>query len=73
MSDERELKRVPRCLLPVNNLSLEPEYFGERWAGPTSVCPARRAGFSMIGARWGHMGEARRLREPVKAAEKADL
>jgi hypothetical protein len=31
MSNERELKPVPPCLLPVNNLlNLEPEYFGER-------------------------------------------
>jgi hypothetical protein len=30
MPEQRELRPVPPCTLPVNNLSLEPEYFGER-------------------------------------------
>ena len=42
MPNERELKPVPPCTLPVNNLSLEPEYFGERlgWAYLRVPCKA---------------------------------
>lgn len=60
MSDERELKPVQPCTLPVNNLSLEPEYFGER-VGRTSVYRAMHAEFSMTDARWKSTRTPRRV------------
>jgi hypothetical protein len=91
MPNERELKRVPPCLLPVNNLSLEPEYFGERLGRDYVRVPCKACGVqydrreieeyshpyahhvSSFMCPKGHLGEARRIWEPVKAAEKADL
>lgn len=88
MSDERELKPVPPCLLPVNNLDLEPEYFGERlgWAYVRVPCKACGVQYdrreieeyshpyahrvSSFMCPDGHLGEARRLWEPLKTQEK---
>ena len=88
MPNNRELKRVPRCLLPVNNLNLEPEYVGERlgWAYVRVPCKACGIQYdrreieeyshpyahhvSCFLCPKGHLGEARRLWEPVKAAKK---
>jgi hypothetical protein len=87
MSDERELKPVPPCTLPVNNLNLEPEYFGERLGWAYVRVPCRACGVQQYDRREieeyshayahhvssfmcpkGHLGEARRIWEPVPAA-----
>ncbi len=42
MSEPKELKRVAPCTLPINNLTLEPEYLGERldWGFVRVPCKA---------------------------------
>jgi len=71
MPNERELKPVPPCLLPVNNLNLEPEHFGERLGWATSVCPARRAELSMTDARLRSIRTRTRTTFPVSCAPRA--
>lgn len=85
MSNPQELKRVPPCTLPVNNLILEPEYFGERLGLGYVRVPCTACGVqydrreieeyshpfahhvSNFMCPRGHLGEARRVWEPVPA------
>ena len=83
MSDQRELRPVQPCILPVNDPSLAPEYFNGR--GGYSRVPCHACGVqhdrreieqyphphaihvSRFMCPKGHLGEARRLWEPAPA------
>jgi hypothetical protein len=81
MSDQRELRPVQPCTLPVNDPSLEPEGFGERQGYARVPCYACGVQYdrreieeyshphaihvSPFVCPKSHLGEARRIWEPV--------